>query len=49
MRNRAPAVDENMVLTGDGSFAKNGFEESNAKIPALAAVSPKRAVKEWRD
>lgn len=28
---------------GEGSWAKKGFEESKARMPAFAAVSPKRA------
>lgn len=43
MRNRAPAKEAKAVLSGLGNFERKGLDDNRARMPALAAVSPKRA------
>ena len=43
IRNKAAATDAKAVLSGEGRRLRNGFEARRARIPTLAAVSPKRA------
>ena len=41
--NRAAHSETKTVLIGTGRFFMNGFDSRRARIPAFAAVSPKRA------
>lgn len=47
MRNNAAATEAKAVLTGDGRVDRKGLEERRARMPELAAVSPKRAETRW--
>jgi hypothetical protein len=42
--NAAAQKEANIVWIGDGSWLKYPLDLSKARIPALAAVSPKRAM-----
>lgn len=48
MRNEAAATDAAAVLTDTGSRSVSGNSLRRVIVPALAAVSPKRASGPWR-